>query len=61
MINPLDKKIFTEISPKEFELFVRDILKASSNELIDFETVHRDKVKGVDETYEIDVTARFRA
>jgi len=61
MINPLDTKTFTEISSEEFELFVRDILKASSNELIDLKAVHRDKVEGVDGTYEIDVTARFRA
>ena len=61
MINPFDTKSFTEITPKDFELTVKEILEASSNELIDFNAIHREKIGGLDGKYEIDVTARFRA
>ena len=61
MINPLDTKTFTDISSEEFELFVRNILKTPSNQVKNFKAVHRDKIEGVDGTYEIDVSARFSA
>ena len=60
-MNPFDTKNYTEISPKEFELTVKEILAASSNNLTDFKAIHREKIEGIDGTYEIGVTARFNA
>lgn len=51
----------TNISPEEFELVVKEILEATSGNLIGFSTVHREKLETYDGVYEIDITARFEA
>jgi restriction system protein len=49
------------LSPEEFELRVRHVLESCGAELDRFKTKHREKIACDDGTYEIDVTARFRA
>jgi restriction system protein len=61
MINPSDVTSVTEISAEQFELLVKETLQSSGKGLSSFKTRHREKLQGVDGTYEIDVTARFRA
>jgi restriction system protein len=61
MINPLDTETFTELSSEDFEKTVKEILKASAHGLDEFNAIHREQIKGLDGSYEIDVTARFRA
>jgi len=53
--NPLD------ITPEEFEIFVRRYLEQQGAALKDFRTEHLEKLKGSDGDYVIDVTARFEA
>jgi len=61
MMNPFDLTSVTEITPEQFELLVKEILQSSSKGLSSLEARHREKLQGVDGTYEIDITARFRA
>lgn len=51
----------TELTPEEFERTVRDILEKGGASLDSFVTRHRENVAGTDGSYEIDVTARFKA
>ena len=55
MLDPL------EITPEEFEIFVRRRLENQGADLKEFRTEHREVLTGVDGDYEIDVTARFEA
>jgi len=61
MMNPFDVTSVTEITPEQFELLVKEILLSSSKGLSSFEAKHREKVRGLDGLFEIDITARFRA
>lgn len=54
-------KLADDISPEEFELFVKQNLEGYGDKLLEFETEHREVLEGVDGEYEIDVTARFEA
>lgn len=49
------------LSPEEFELGVKQLLESTAHGLQQFQTRHREVVRGVNGSYEIDVTARFRA
>ncbi len=55
MGNPL------EMTPVEFEIFVRRFLEEQGRTLTDFRTEHLEKIQGPDGDYIIDVTARFNA
>jgi restriction system protein len=48
------------INPEEFELLVKNWFDAASGECASYESSHREKINGLDGTFEIDVTLRFR-
>ncbi len=48
-----------ELSPREFELAVKSWLDATGKKLTVYESCHREKLKGREGTYEIDVKATF--
>jgi len=48
-----------EMSPIAFERYVRDVLANMGADLQSISVVHREKLKGLDGTYEIDVSVRF--
>ncbi len=50
----------TKITSVEFELQVKRFLESTSGQLEEFQTEHREAVRGYDGTYEIDITARFK-
>jgi len=50
-----------EPTPKEFELAVKEHLESLGRNLDAFEARHRESLGTGDESYEIDITARFRA
>ena len=49
-----------DLTPGEYERAVADLVQATGHEVTDFRVQHLDPVEGVDGTYIIDVTARFR-
>jgi restriction system protein len=49
-----------KITSVQFELEVKRFLESTSGKLEEFQTEHRESIKGADGTYEIDITARFR-
>jgi len=49
-----------ELTPTQFELFVRDLMERSSHCVEHFETKHAQKLRGSDGEYEIDVFVAFR-
>lgn len=49
------------LTPKEYELTVKQILDGAGVDLTDFRSAHLEKVAGVDGDYILDVTVRFRA
>ncbi|WP_051030175.1 restriction endonuclease [Nocardia takedensis] len=49
-----------ELSPAEYERAVAEIVKAAGHDVIDWRVEHLDTVEGMDGSYIIDVTARFR-
>ncbi len=48
------------VSPAEYEMAVADIINTMDLELTDWRVQHLESVEGLDGTYVIDVTARFR-
>jgi hypothetical protein len=48
------------LSPAEYKKAVADIVNAMDLELTDWQVQHLERVEGLDGTYAIDVTARFR-
>lgn len=50
-----------EITPEEFELFVKRNLESYGDKLVGFKAQHREVLQGSDGDYEIDITARFEA
>lgn len=51
----------TELTSEQFETTVREILDGLGASLKSFATRHKERLTGVDGSYEIDVTARFGA
>lgn len=49
-----------ELSPTDYERAVADLVRAADHEVTDWQVRHLDPVEGVDGTYAIDVTVRFR-
>ncbi|MEV7011143.1 restriction endonuclease [Streptosporangium sp. NPDC051022] len=49
-----------EPSPAEYERAVADLMRDGGHEILDWRVEHLDPVEGVDGTYVIDVTVRFR-
>jgi restriction system protein len=49
------------LTPRDYELIVKDILDGAGLSLSEFRSEHLEKVAGVDGAYVIDVTARFNA
>lgn len=49
------------LTPQEYELAVKGILDRSGLDIVEFRSKHLEKVAGVDGSYVIDVTVRFRA
>lgn len=49
-----------ELSPTDYERAVADLVRAADHEVSDWRVEHLDSVEGVDGTYIIDVTVRFR-
>jgi hypothetical protein len=49
-----------ELSPADYERTVADLVRDSGQEVTDWQVRHLDPVEGVDGTYIIDVTVRFR-
>jgi restriction system protein len=49
-----------ELSPEDYERAVADIVREADQEVTDWQVQHLDPVEGVDGTYIIDVTVRFR-
>ncbi len=49
------------IPPEEYERAVKTILDAAGSDLVEYESIHLQKIKGVDGEYVIDVVARFAA
>jgi restriction system protein len=49
-----------ELSPEDYELAVADLVKTCGQEVADWQVKHLDPVDGLDGTYVIDVTVRFR-
>lgn len=49
-----------ELSPADYERAVVDLVRAADYEVTDWQVRHLDPVEGVDGTYVIDVTVRFR-
>jgi len=50
-----------DLSPREYELAVKDILDGTGMALSEFSSRHLEDVPGVDGSYAIDVTVRFSA
>ncbi len=50
-----------EISPEEFEVYVKELLEKEGLMLEGFHTKHLESIKGTDGDYTFDVTARFEA
>ena len=50
-----------QLSPEEFELFVKECLEASGRILTSFKAEHRAKLSGSDGDYEIDIMVKFEA
>ncbi|MFL6143547.1 MAG: restriction endonuclease [Labedaea sp.] len=48
------------LTPVEYERAVRDLVGAADREVVDWTVQHLDPVEGVDGTYVMDVTVRFR-
>src|SRR5690606_19469117 len=48
------------LSPADYERAVEDLVRASGHEVLNWQVKHLDPVEGVDGTYIIDVTVRFR-
>ena len=48
------------LSPAQYERAVADIVKVAGHEVVDWQVEHLDPVEGMDGTYIIDVTVRFR-
>lgn len=48
------------LSPVEYERAVADLVQDAGHEVADWQVAHLDPVEGVDGTYIIDVTVRFR-
>lgn len=59
MLKPWDENI-TDISAKEFELFVKKLLEEADENLQGIEIKHDEKIQNYDGTYQIDITARFK-
>lgn len=51
----------SQLTPREFELVVKNNLDALSGELTDYRSEHREVLEGMDGEYEIDITLRFTA
>lgn len=49
------------VTPREYELAVKNILDGAAIDLAEFHSEHLEKVEGVDGSYVIDVTVRFNA
>lgn len=49
-----------ELTPGDYERAVANLVQATGHEVTDFRVQHLDPVEGMDGTYIIDVTARFR-
>jgi len=49
-----------DMSPDEFEVFVVELLRATTPYVDDLEVQLHEKIKGVDGTYDFDATVRFR-
>ncbi|MFF0065884.1 restriction endonuclease [Streptomyces sp. NPDC005279] len=49
-----------ELSPVEYEQAVAGLVQSAGHEIADWQVQHLDPVEGLDGTYIIDVTARFR-
>ena len=60
MISPFDENV-TKMNPTEFELFVKSLLESANEKLQDLNIIHDEKINNHDGTYQIDVTARFKA
>lgn len=60
MIPPWDGNP-TELNATEFELWVKSLLESADEQLTDLEIQHNDKIVNHDGTYQIDITARFKA
>jgi len=60
MIKPWNDNT-TKMNSKEFELFVKSLLESANEKLYNLEIVHNEKIQNYDGTYQIDITARFKA
>ncbi|SEA49274.1 restriction system protein [Desulfuromusa kysingii] len=60
MIPPWDANV-TKMNPTEFELWVKSLLESSGEQLKDLQFLHDEKIENRDGTFQIDVTARFKA
>jgi restriction system protein len=49
------------VTPREYEIAVREMLDAASTGLIEYSSGHLETLAGVDGSYEFDVVARFTA
>jgi len=49
-----------KLSPAEYERTVTELIRTKGHEVVDWQVTHLDSIDGVDGTYVIDVTARFR-
>jgi restriction system protein len=49
------------LTPRQFELQVKEWIDAVGMQLSDYKSVHREKIAAPDGEYEIDITARFTA
>lgn len=58
--SPADEWPAFTLTPVEYEQAVADIAKSVGQEITDWRVQHLDPVDGLDGTYVIDVTARFR-
>lgn len=52
---------WTEATPEQFELAVKGILDAAAGTLVNYESVHLERLKAPDGEYVLDVVARFEA
>lgn len=59
MLRAWDENI-TDMSAKEFEIFVKNLLEEADENLQDIEIKHDEKIQNHDGTYQIDITARFK-
>lgn len=49
-----------DLTPAQYEQAVQDLVKATGHEVTDWQVKHLDPIDGVDGSFVIDVTARFR-